>query len=58
MVYLMIYDVIYSLLVLNEKMTFLKKQLQGFIISSMTCIIKYDGKFYLQIFLEEALYDK
>ena len=54
----MIYDVIYSLLVLNEKMTFLKKQLQGFIISSMTCIIKYDGKFYLQIFLEEALYDK
>ena len=30
---LVIYDVIYSLVVLTEKLSFFKKQLQGFIIS-------------------------
>ena len=31
----MMYDVIYSLLILIEKLAFFKKQLQGFIISLM-----------------------
>ena len=37
----MIYDVIYSLLVLFEKLAFFNKQLQGFIISSMEMYMDY-----------------
>ena len=28
------------------------------VVTLITCVIKDDGKFYPQIFLEEALYDK
>ena len=53
----MIYDVIYSLRVLTEKLVFFKKQLQGFIIFRKTCQVKayilqvtflFSGIFYLR----------